>query len=109
MSGQLPEKFEPPATTTSQDDNESSDSSSPLRPMTVEERLVADFRGTAMTVGPHPMHYHRERMKKEGIRSAIELQKLPNGMPVRIAGLVIARQRPGTAKGFAFPSMQDDD
>ena len=108
MSGELPGKFETSATNTSQDDNESSDSSSPLRPMTVEERLVADFRGTAMTVGPHPMHYHRERMKKEGIRSAIELQKLPNGMPVRIAGLVIARQRPGTAKGFVFLSMEDE-
>ena len=76
--------------------------------MTVEERLVADFRGTSMTVGPHPMRYHRERMKREGIRCAIELQQLPNGMPVRIAGLVIARQRPGTAKGFVFLSMEDE-
>ena len=76
--------------------------------MTVEERLVADFHGTGMTVGPHPMAYHRAEMKKQGIRSAIELHHLPNGMPVRVAGSVIARQRPGTAKGFVFLSMEDE-
>ncbi len=46
---------------------------SPLQPMTAEERLVADFRGTGMTVGPHPMAYHRASLKKQGIRSAAEL------------------------------------
>ena len=76
--------------------------------MTAEERLVADFHGTGMTVGPHPMAYHRAELKKQGIRSAIELQHLPNGMPVRMAGSVIARQRPGTAKGFVFLSMEDE-
>ena len=59
---------------------------SPLLPMTAEERLVADFRGTGMTVGPHPMAYHRRELKKEGIRSAMELHNLPDGTPVRIAG-----------------------
>ncbi len=73
---------------------------SPLLPMTVEERLTADFHGTGMTVGPHPMAYHRADLKKQGIRSASELLKLRNGMTVRVAGSVIARQRPGTAKGF---------
>jgi error-prone DNA polymerase len=81
---------------------------SPLLPMTAEERLVADFRGTGMTVGPHPMAYHREDLKKEGIRSATELRNLPDGTPVRIAGSVIARQRPGTAKGFVFLSLEDE-
>ena len=73
---------------------------SPLLQMTVEERLTADFHGTGMTVGPHPMAYHRAEMKKQGIRSAIELPTLRNGMTVRVAGSVIARQRPGTAKGW---------
>jgi error-prone DNA polymerase len=81
---------------------------SPLLPMTAEERLVADFRGTGMTVGPHPMAYHRRELKKEGIRSAMELHNLPDGTPVRIAGSVIARQRPGTAKGFVFLSLEDE-
>jgi error-prone DNA polymerase len=82
--------------------------SSPLLPMTSEERLVADFRGTGMTVGPHPMAYHRRDLQKKGIRSAMELHGLPDGAPVRIAGGVIARQRPGTAKGFVFLSLEDE-
>jgi error-prone DNA polymerase len=81
---------------------------SPLLPMTADERLTADFHGTGMTVGPHPMAYHRADMKKQGVRSAIELQKLPHGMPVRVAGAVIARQQPGTAKGFVFLSIEDE-
>jgi error-prone DNA polymerase len=81
---------------------------SPLEPMTAEERLVADFRGTGMTVGPHPMAYHRPDLQKKGVRSAIELRNLPDGAPVRVAGSVIARQRPGTAKGFVFLSLEDE-
>jgi error-prone DNA polymerase len=81
---------------------------SPLTPMTPEERLTADFRGTGMTVGPHPMAYHRTALKRQGIRSAIELPKLPHGTHVRVAGAVIARQRPGTAKGFVFLSLEDE-
>jgi error-prone DNA polymerase len=86
----------------------SRDRNSPLQPMTAEERLVADFRGTGMTVGPHPMAYHRASLKKQGIRSAIELRAIPDGTWVRIAGSVIARQRPGTAKGFLFLSLEDE-
>ncbi len=81
---------------------------SPLVPMTGEERLVADFRGTGLTVGLHPMGHHRAEMKKRGVRSAMELPNLPNGMHVRIAGGVITRQRPGTAKGFVFISLEDE-
>ncbi|HUA00205.1 MAG TPA: error-prone DNA polymerase [Candidatus Aquilonibacter sp.] len=81
---------------------------SPLLPMTPDERLVADFRSTGMTVGPHPMAYRRAEMKKLGIRAASELAKLPNDTPVRVAGAVIARQRPGTAKGFVFLSLEDE-
>ncbi|OLB23060.1 MAG: error-prone DNA polymerase [Acidobacteriales bacterium 13_2_20CM_55_8] len=84
------------------------DSKSPLRPMNHEERLVADFRGTGMTVGPHPMAYHRAKMQTMGVRTAIELSGIRNGQNVRIAGGVIARQRPGTAKGFVFLSLEDE-
>jgi error-prone DNA polymerase len=84
------------------------DSPSPLRRMNAEERLVADFRGTGMTVGPHPMAYHRERMEKIGIRKASDLGRIPNGQRLRIGGCVIARQRPGTAKGFVFLSIEDE-
>jgi error-prone DNA polymerase len=83
-------------------------SDSPLSPMTNEERLVADFRGTGLTVGPHPMAYRRAEMKERGVRAAFELPKLPDGTQVRVAGAVIARQRPGTAKGFVFLSLEDE-
>jgi len=108
MAEEIPELFENPATALIEAAHYPPKPASPLASMTVEERLIADFHGTGMTVGPHPMAYHRAEMKKQGIRSAIELQHLPNGMPVRVAGSVIARQRPGTAKGFVFLSMEDE-
>jgi error-prone DNA polymerase len=89
-------------------DDESAAKFSPLQPMTVEDRLVADFRNTGMTVGPHPLSYHRQNLKQQGILSAIDLHRLPNGAQVRVAGSVIARQRPGTAKGFVFLSLEDE-
>jgi error-prone DNA polymerase len=87
---------------------ETEDELSPLDRMTHQERLVADFNGTAMTVGPHPMAYCREGLNSRGIRRAIDLAHIPNGRFVRIAGCVIARQRPGTAKGFVFISLEDE-
>ncbi|HWO35997.1 MAG TPA: hypothetical protein VNO32_44975, partial [Candidatus Acidoferrum sp.] len=84
------------------------DTNSPLHPMNQEERLVADFRGTGMTVGPHPMAYHRSRMEAMGIHKASELERIPDGQYLRIGGCVICRQRPGTAKGFVFLSIEDE-
>jgi error-prone DNA polymerase len=84
------------------------DSPSPLQPMSHEERLVADFRGTGLTVGPHPMAYRREWLNAMGIRRAIELRDIPSGKRLRIGGCVIVRQRPGTAKGFVFVSLEDE-
>jgi error-prone DNA polymerase len=84
------------------------DANSPLLPMNPEERLVADFRGTGMTVGPHPMAYHRARMNAMGIYKAGELSRIPDGQHLRIGGCVICRQRPGTAKGFVFLSIEDE-
>jgi error-prone DNA polymerase len=81
---------------------------SPLLPMNPQERLAADFRGTGITIGPHPMAYRRAEMQKQGVRRAIELAKLSDGMHVRVAGAVIARQRPGTAHGFVFLSLEDE-
>ncbi len=84
------------------------DGESPLVAMTDEERLVADFRATGLTVGPHPMQYRRAEMKKMGIYRACDLAHLPNGRRLRIGGCVIARQRPGTAKGMMFMSLEDE-
>src|ERR1041384_2422701 len=81
---------------------------SPLRPMTVKERVNADFRGTGVTIGRHPMAYRREELNKLGIKRSIDLLKIRNGVWVKIAGWVIVRQRPGTAKGFMFLTMEDE-
>jgi len=81
---------------------------SPLAAMTSEERLVADFRGTGLTIGPHPMAYKRQEMKKRHVRAVADLARLRDGLRVRIAGAVIARQRPGTANGFVFLSLEDE-
>ncbi len=89
-------------------DHDSPLAHSPLLKMTDEERLVADFHGTGLTVGPHPMAYRRAELKKLGIRSAIDLQTLPNGKRLKIAGCVICRQRPGTASGLIFLSLEDE-
>ena len=83
-------------------------SESPLAQMTIEERLAADFQGTGVTVGPHPMAYQRSRLSEMGIIRARDLKNFPHGRKTQIAGCVIARQRPGTAKGFVFLSLEDE-
>jgi error-prone DNA polymerase len=84
------------------------DSSSPLERMTTDERLVADYHGTGMTVDRHPLFYRREELRAMGAKTARELAGIGDGEKVRVAGCVIARQRPGTAKGFIFMSMEDE-
>ncbi len=85
-----------------------SEAAMPLRKMTNAERLSADYSGTGLTTGPHPLAYHRAAFREAGISSAEDLARLPNHQYVRVAGCVIARQRPGTAKGFVFLSLEDE-
>jgi len=80
----------------------------PLRQMSTDERLAADYAGTGLTIGPHPMAYHRVALRAEGILSSEDLAHCGNNRSVRIAGCVVARQRPGTAKGFVFLSLEDE-
>ena len=84
------------------------DGHSPLLPMTIPERMDADFRGTGLTIGKHPVAYHRAELKKLDALRAIDIRKLRNGTFVRVAGWVIVRQRPGTAKGFMFLTLEDE-
>ncbi|HVX67642.1 MAG TPA: error-prone DNA polymerase, partial [Bryobacteraceae bacterium] len=81
---------------------------SPLQAMTDDERLYADYRGTGLTVGRHPMAFRRDQMRARKVTPAADLHRMPNGAHVRVAGAVIVRQRPGTAKGFVFLSMEDE-
>ena len=81
---------------------------SPLPSMTPAERLVADYAGTGLTVGPHPMAFRRDELALRGVLRAIDLPRTRNGRRVRVAGAVITRQRPGTAKGFVFLTLEDE-
>jgi error-prone DNA polymerase len=81
---------------------------SPLRAMTTDERIVADYSGTGLTTGPHPMAYCRAELREAGILAAADLAGVHHHKTVRVAGAVIARQRPGTAKGFVFLSLEDE-
>ncbi len=85
-----------------------STSTSPLAEMTGFEETVADYRGTGITTGTHLMAHFRERLRARGVVSAAELREVRNGAWVRIAGAVIVRQRPGTAKGFLFITLEDE-
>ncbi len=80
----------------------------PLAPMAAEERLVADFETTHLTIGPHPFRFYRQGLESLDVRCAAELKHLANGVRVRVAGCVITRQRPATAKGFVFLSLEDE-
>ncbi len=81
---------------------------STLPQMSAEERLVADYAGTGLTTDKHPMWYRRAELRRQHVLTAEELRTHRDGEYVRAAGCVIARQRPGTAKGFIFLSMEDE-
>jgi error-prone DNA polymerase len=72
------------------------------------DQTLADYRGTGMTVGPHIMQHLRAELTREGVLRAADLRRRRNGQWVKIAGLVIVRQRPGTAKGFCFLTLEDE-
>ncbi|MEW5981430.1 MAG: OB-fold nucleic acid binding domain-containing protein, partial [Acidobacteriota bacterium] len=80
----------------------------PLPPMSLTERLVADYAGTRLTIGPHPMALRRHELSLRGILRAIDLPRERQGRRIRVAGTVITRQRPGTAKGFVFLTLEDE-
>ena len=79
----------------------------PLKPMSWTERVQADFASTGVTVGVHPMHHLRGQLPHYMRRSG-DLEACENGSYIAIAGAVICRQRPGTAKGVVFISLEDE-
>jgi error-prone DNA polymerase len=81
---------------------------SPLRAMTDAERIVADYAGTGLTLGRHPVEFHRARLAALGVTRGSDLGGLEDGARARVAGAVVVRQRPGTAKGFVFLNLEDE-
>jgi error-prone DNA polymerase len=78
----------------------------PLQAMNITERVQADYAGTEVTLARHPMALLRTKLPD--IWRAVDLLQARDGLRVRIAGNVICRQRPGTAKGFVFISLEDE-
>jgi error-prone DNA polymerase len=76
--------------------------------MSSEERLIADYAGTHLTIGPHPMAMRRNELAMRGVLRAMDLPRSRDGRRIRVAGAVITRQRPGTAKGFVFLTLEDE-
>ena len=72
------------------------------------ERILFDYAATGLTLRRHPMALLRERLDRWRILTAQQLQEIPDGRTVRAAGIVTVRQRPGTAKGTMFVSLEDE-
>jgi error-prone DNA polymerase len=103
-NSQLPSANPPLPTPHSQGDV----SPSPLPTMDDHERLRADYAGMGLTIGPHPMSLRRDDLALRGVLRAADLPQARDGRRVRVAGMVITRQRPGTAKGFVFLTLEDE-
>jgi error-prone DNA polymerase len=81
---------------------------SPLPEMSGAEDTLADYAAMEMTAGPHLLEHYRDRLRHDNVLAAADLKRVPNGSRVATAGAVIVRQRPGTAKGFVFLTLEDE-
>jgi error-prone DNA polymerase len=88
--------------------HEPPESPSPLPELTPFEETLADYRSSGITPGPHLMAHLRGALRKRKVLTAAELRDVPDGRRVRTAGFVIVRQRPGSAKGFCFLTLEDE-
>lgn len=89
-------------------ENEGGRAATQLPAMTDIEETLADYSATTITTGPHVMAHLRQMLKSRGIQSAAELADAANGSWAKVAGVVIVRQRPGTAKGLLFLTLEDE-
>jgi error-prone DNA polymerase len=80
----------------------------PLPSMTLVERVFADYQGTGLTIGPHPMSFRRSELTLQGVLRSADLPRVHHGRRIKVAGTVITRQRPSAAKGFVFLSLEDE-
>jgi error-prone DNA polymerase len=89
-------------------DSDTAVADSPLPEMSAAETTMADYGSMELTTGRHLMEHFRPQLRRDGVLTAAQLQDVPNGSRVATAGAVIVRQRPGTAKGFVFLTLEDE-
>ncbi len=107
--GQAPPLHENRSIPRTQDPSrEGEGSASPLPEMSPYDETLSDYAGTGMTTGPHPLEHLRSSLDRQGVILASDLSHVPNGKRVRTAGAVTVRQRPGTAKGILFLTLEDE-
>ena len=83
-------------------------SRAPLKDMSAAENTMADYHAMELTTGRHLLEHFRPQLRKDNVLSAADLKRIPTGRRVTTAGAVIVRQRPGTAKGFVFLTLEDE-
>jgi error-prone DNA polymerase len=82
--------------------------SAPLPAPRLGEEIVGDYASTSLTLRPHPLSLLRAGLRRERLLSAAEIRTCSNGQPARACGLVVGRQRPGTASGVTFVTLEDE-
>ncbi|MCY2989266.1 MAG: error-prone DNA polymerase [Planctomycetota bacterium] len=82
--------------------------SADLPTTTVQEEVLADYQTTGLSLRPHPVSFYRDQLQKLGVKTAASLAEVPHNRPVKVAGLVILRQRPSTGKGITFVTLEDE-
>jgi error-prone DNA polymerase len=88
--------------------NEGEASPAALPVMQLNDEVVADYRSAGLSLRAHPISFYRDQLDRLGITPAKKLAELADALPVRVAGLVLLRQRPGTAKGITFVTLEDE-
>jgi error-prone DNA polymerase len=76
--------------------------------MTPSQEVLADYRATGLSLSAHPISFLRQGLERIGVIPSKQLETWPDGRPVRVAGIVLVRQRPGTAKGITFVTLEDE-
>jgi error-prone DNA polymerase len=79
-----------------------------LPPMSPFDQVIADYRALGLSLKGHPVGFYRDALNKLGVASAERLRELKHGSRVTVAGIIILRQRPATAKGITFCTMEDE-
>jgi error-prone DNA polymerase len=76
--------------------------------MTLIEQVFADYRASGMSLKAHPVSFFRRELARDGVRTADELETIADGRRIKVGGLIILRQRPSTAKGITFVTLEDE-
>ena len=76
--------------------------------MDLEEEVYADYRATGFSLRSHPLAFQREKLRQWGVAPAGDLCRIANNTRVKVAGLVLMRQRPSTANGITFVTLEDE-